>query len=457
MGVVEAREAFKLALSMVIAYWIALSMDWAMPKYAALAVALISLSPARASFMKGFLRVVGTTTALATALACISLFSQDRVLTLAFLSLHLFICAYAMQGSRFPYAWFVHGFLPGLIWSSTYGNVDSTFHFATFRWLETVVGVVIFTAVSTTIWPRRAPEDAPGAPAARRPAGLDPHRLRLALVPPLSFAAAFAFWVLADPPTGPGVPNTAGIYSLLAVMAGGVPVVKLLIPLMIALWAGVAPIYMFVMPMLDSGVGLLAVIFVVTFLFGLLPDQKALLRTFLLALFVTVTGISNDQTYSFMALLNTAMMFFLAFGAIGIVQMLMFPVRPEGAFRHEVRAFFRECARIVRRPSRGAGGLTMILARAEKALGKIGDDVAGDGASEHRLIDAMRALAERLDSLTDDVPEALRSSAASAFESWSRLRPSSDLGVAHSLTPVMEDARGAMRAVDWARLSEPRF
>ena len=61
-----------------------------------------------------------------------------------------------MQTSRYPYAWFVAGFLPSLVWATTYGKVDNAFHYAIFRYLETSAGIVIYTLVSTLLWPRQA-------------------------------------------------------------------------------------------------------------------------------------------------------------------------------------------------------------------------------------------------------------------------------------------------------------
>ena len=40
---IQLQEAFKLSLSLVLFYWLALGMDWDLPKYAGLAVVLVSL------------------------------------------------------------------------------------------------------------------------------------------------------------------------------------------------------------------------------------------------------------------------------------------------------------------------------------------------------------------------------------------------------------------------------
>ncbi len=148
------QEAFKLALSMVLLYWLALAMDWDMPLYGALAVILISLDTTGASFRQGVLRIVGTLVGLGVGLFAIAAFSQHCWLMLAFLSCYLLIVGYFMQASQYIYAWFVAGFVATFIWESSYGNVDTAFHYAVFRSLETAMGVIIYMIVSALLWPR---------------------------------------------------------------------------------------------------------------------------------------------------------------------------------------------------------------------------------------------------------------------------------------------------------------
>ena len=154
--VVNMQQAFKLALSMVLLYWLALSLNWDLPKYGALAIALISLDTTGASLHKGIMRIVGTTFGLGVGLLGLALFAQDSWLTLVYHASYLVVVGYFMQSSRYPYAWFVAGFLPSLVWATTYGKIDNAFSYATFRYLETTAGVVIYTAVSAMIWPRHA-------------------------------------------------------------------------------------------------------------------------------------------------------------------------------------------------------------------------------------------------------------------------------------------------------------
>ncbi|MBW1819368.1 MAG: FUSC family protein [Deltaproteobacteria bacterium] len=56
----HSKEAIKTGLAMAIAYGIALQMDWHNPKWAGIAVAMISLSTAGESLNKGVMRMLGT-------------------------------------------------------------------------------------------------------------------------------------------------------------------------------------------------------------------------------------------------------------------------------------------------------------------------------------------------------------------------------------------------------------
>lgn len=56
----RTKETIKTALVVVLAYGIALSLDWEKPMWAAFAVAFISLATVGRSLHKGALRMLGT-------------------------------------------------------------------------------------------------------------------------------------------------------------------------------------------------------------------------------------------------------------------------------------------------------------------------------------------------------------------------------------------------------------
>lgn len=539
------QQAFKVALSMALLYWLALWMDWDMPKYGGLAIALISLDTTGASMLKGILRMVGTTAGLAVGLLGLALFAQNEWMTLIYHATYLIFIGYFIQTSRYPYAWYVAGFLPSLVWSTTYGNIDNAFHYAIFRYLETSAGILIYTLVSINFWPRTAGEQlkgqgdelwcgfqnlfgmyclqlkegqlSPDAAASRakltgtmsklrstllgaytdtpainhqkrdweslrlntramndalelwrqslddcrrldlnhfipsfqvalvtieqrlsrikdlwqlrstgtkversdadsslleiqslatnreqvaalshldraallsfreqlkildltsrellhtiqklsglsptkdfkshvlptdlfRPARWNPVRLINGLLPATSFVAAFIFWIYFNPPSGPSVPNMAATFGLMTLLAP-INAASLIMPVLIAMACFVAPVYFLIMPRLSTGTELLACIFSFTFATcALLVGRLALLRTFVLIFFVMMTGISNNQVYSFPGLVNGAFMSLLALGVIAIVQTLFNPLRPEQRLLKTVHQLCLGCARVL--------------------------------------------------------------------------------------------------------------
>ena len=151
---VQLQEAFKLALSMVLFYWLALTMDWDLPKFGALAIVIISLSTTGASLNKGVMRVVGTGLGALAGFVLLSWFSQSPLGMLLATAAWLVFVGYFLQTARSGDTWFNAGFLAVAVWSSSYMKIDTAFHFATTRFLETAAGVLIFTVVSALLWPR---------------------------------------------------------------------------------------------------------------------------------------------------------------------------------------------------------------------------------------------------------------------------------------------------------------
>jgi len=530
---------------MALLYWLALWMNWDMPKYGGLAIALISLDTTGASLLKGILRMVGTTAGLAVGLLGLALFAQNEWLTLLYNASYLIFIGYFLQTSRYPYAWFVAGFLPTLVWATTYGKVDHAFHYAIFRYLETSAGIIIFTLVSINFWPKKAGDqlkgqgnelligfqnlfgmyrrqlndgvlstdasalraklagsmsklrttiqaaytDTPainhqkrdweslrlnartlsdalelwrqsiddcrrldldqlfpsfrltlekvdqrlsrmndlwqlrstgaeatlsnsdaalleiqplemsgdhvaelshldrgavlsfmqqlnlldltsrellhtlqalsGFPSIKdfkshalradlyRPARWDPERFIKGLLPSVCFVVAFFFWIYFNPPTGPSVPNMAATIGLMILLTP-VNTISLILPVLVSMFCFVAPVYFLIMPRLSTGTELLICIFSFTFAACyFLTGRLAALRSFVLILFVMMTGISNEQSYSFTGLVDGALMLLLALGIIAIVQTLFNPLRPEQILLKTVRQFCVGCAHVI--------------------------------------------------------------------------------------------------------------
>jgi uncharacterized membrane protein YgaE (UPF0421/DUF939 family) len=121
-----------------------------------------------------------------------------------------------------------------------------------------------------------------------------------------------------------------------------IPPTKLFIPAAgSVLFAGL--VYIFIMPMISSfwGLGMLlfAVTFAICYLFS--APQQALGRALGLALFITITAIENQQSYSFMHVANTGMMFPVFFTLLLLTVHIPFSPLPEKVFLRLLARYFR--------------------------------------------------------------------------------------------------------------------
>ena len=149
----RTKESIKTALALTIAYGIALQMDWDRPYWAGFAVAFISLSTIGQSLNKGAMRMLGTLLALSVSLLIIALFVQDRWLFMVALSGWIGFCTYRMGVSKRSYFWFLAGFASAVI--AFDGGIDpiNAFDTAVLRAEETGLGILVYTLVTTLLWP----------------------------------------------------------------------------------------------------------------------------------------------------------------------------------------------------------------------------------------------------------------------------------------------------------------
>jgi len=540
---IQLQEAFKLALSLTLFYWLALYMDWDLPKFGALAIVVISLSTTGASLNKGIMRVAGTGFGALAGFVLLSWFAQSPLGMLLATAIYLVFVGYFIQTTRQGDTWFNAGLLAVAVWSSSYMQVDTAFHFATIRFLETATGVLLFTVVSTLLWPRTSgavlqqqgqtiwegmqelfkqyrqqlatgsvvpesaglrtrlageyqqllatleaaysdtykvsakkagweilrknlrsfgnaqelwresindcreldpvmllpdleaaldtlnqrlergynlweeqktdvvgldPDDAalmselvlkmdartckelshfqqaammnfvsqlqaldrssrellqtlrvlanldPESSLCRYPGTTDPfqasawnpERLFKALFPAICWIAGYAFWFYVNPPGGPAIPMMSAVLGLMIVMAPA-NLLGLLIVLLLSMFIAVAPVYLFLMPTLDSGFSLLALIFVYTFVFAWLGGRSPILKLGPLLMFIMMVNINNQQGYSFIALVTAGLVMLLGISIVVMVHRLSSPMHPEKVLLRSVRRFLIGNARII--------------------------------------------------------------------------------------------------------------
>ena len=150
----RTKESFKTALAMVLAYAIALSLDWKNPYWAGIAVAVVSLPTAGQSIEKGAMRLLGTLMASIAAMILISMHPQERWFFMAYASVYVGFCSYMMIGSKHQYFWLVSGFVALIICVDGGANPQTAFETAVTRSLETALGIIVYTLVSVFLWPR---------------------------------------------------------------------------------------------------------------------------------------------------------------------------------------------------------------------------------------------------------------------------------------------------------------
>ncbi|MEM8681515.1 MAG: FUSC family protein [Planctomycetota bacterium] len=125
------RQAFKLALSLVLFYAFALWTNWDVPRYGALAIVIVSLGTHGASLKQGLMRIAGTTAGVLIGGAVLSLFNDDRWATMLALATNMGLMCYCMQKSHYRYAWYAAGFIPLTVWADNYPQFDDAFYFPT--------------------------------------------------------------------------------------------------------------------------------------------------------------------------------------------------------------------------------------------------------------------------------------------------------------------------------------
>jgi uncharacterized membrane protein YccC len=149
----RTKEAIKISLAMVIAFGIALWMDWERPYWAGFAVAFISLDTLGASLNKGAMRMLGTLVAIVAAFTFLALFPQQRWLFTTVVSLYVGLCAYMMTGKKRQYFWYASGFICVVIAVNSSNSLNA-FQIAVERAQETGTGILVYSLVSALLWPQ---------------------------------------------------------------------------------------------------------------------------------------------------------------------------------------------------------------------------------------------------------------------------------------------------------------
>jgi uncharacterized membrane protein YccC len=174
---------------------------------------------------------------------------------------------------------------------------------------------------------------------------LDPDRLTS------SFRIMTTLWLaylvliyVPDLPGGTGFVTMAGPFGMILAGTPQLSVKMLTRPIAVGVLFG-AVIYIFVMPQLSSFIELGLLIFSATFSICYLfaAPKQVLSKLFGLAMFLSIASITNQQTYNFLSVATTVLMFALLFILLAITANIPYPARQEQAFLRLLRRYFRSC------------------------------------------------------------------------------------------------------------------
>ena len=341
MGANSAREAIKVGLALMIAYYLPLRFDWMSATWPAVSVAFISLAPAEQSLKKGLLRIGGTLLAFLASLFFLGLFPQQRWPFLLSFTVYLAFVTYKMTGKDGQYFWFCAAFVAMMI--TTAGpEAGDAFKFAAYRTMETIAGVMIWTVISVLLWPTWSKKSPTEAPAPREPirgpwgfSVIDPDRLLATMMVVVSMWTATLIWIYFNPPGHASWYNFVPSLALAAAQAPHVRI-RLLRPLLYACLASLS-LYVFLMPQMSSflqlGAFLFALAFVAAYFFSGLARVAIYLSMF------TMLGISNQQSYNFAATANALLFTMLGTLLVGALTYITRSPRPEKAILNMKRRF----------------------------------------------------------------------------------------------------------------------
>ena len=194
-------------------------------------------------------------------------------------------------------------------------------------------------------------------PSRARPAFIpDPDRMLAAGKVVVTVWLAFlAVVYIGDFPGGFGVLSLAAPVSMALFNMPQLPVSALYRPAAFGVAFGSA-MYLLVMPHLHSFLGLGTMLFAGTFFLcqRFSKPQQMLGRALGLAMFLSLISVSNQQSYHFLSVANTALMLSLILLLLSIVAYIPDPPRPERALLRMLRRYFRSASFLLSQPATGS-------------------------------------------------------------------------------------------------------
>ncbi|MGF1737783.1 FUSC family protein [Photobacterium satsumensis] len=153
------KFAFRVAISLTLAYMIPMALGWAQPSTAATTVMLIaSTGSRRESMAKGTLRVLGTIAGGIIGLLLVGFFAQDRLLYMLAVSLVVVIVFYIRSAYlNDPTLFMLTGVMILMMYNG--GDAEGAFLYGIDRTFMTVFGVVVYTLVGVFLFPPKVEQN----------------------------------------------------------------------------------------------------------------------------------------------------------------------------------------------------------------------------------------------------------------------------------------------------------
>ena len=170
----------------------------------------------------------------------------------------------------------------------------------------------------------------------------DPDHLAAAVRAMAGLWLAYLLWIYITVPGGSGLVTAMGPFGMMLASHPQMRVSMLIRPVFVGI-AFAGTLYIFIMPQLSSFAGLGPMIFAATFAICYLfaAPRQGVSRSIGLAMFVILIGVSNQQSYDFLSIADTALMFVLIFALLMLAAYIPVSNQPESVFLRLLGRFFR--------------------------------------------------------------------------------------------------------------------
>jgi hypothetical protein len=155
----------------------------------------------------------------------------------------------------------------------------------------------------------------------------------------------------------PGFPMPAGVIPVVAAVSINIAIMRQvsvvkLVPPIVGGGAFAGVFYVFLMPQLHNfaglGLGIFAAVFLICFMFS--RPAQGIARSLILAQFVMIILVSNQQTYDFVYVLNFILMWLLALGIIWVTSSFPISFLPQRVIFKLLHRFLKSSDRLLAPP-----------------------------------------------------------------------------------------------------------